>query len=256
MAALERAAADALRPRESVVDDGWTLRADGAGVVRRANAVLAREQGADPLADKVARAEAWYRARGLAPRFLLAPDAEPPGLVAVLERLGYRFEVPVLVSTKALDAEGGRADAAAHVDVTVEEAAGAAWRAAYAATLPEDERAERLRLATDAPEPRAYATAGADGCGLAVRSGDRVGLFDVATVPGARRRGVARRVTAALLAWGAAQGARHAYLQVAESNAAARVLYAGFGFRPAYRYVYAVAAAAAAVRVGPPPERQ
>ena len=74
-----------------------------------------------------------------------------------------------------------------------------------------------------------------------MRSGDLVGLFDVATAPAARRRGVARRVTAALLAWGAAEGARTAYLQVAEENAAARALYAGLGFRPAYRYVYAVA---------------
>ena len=114
------------------------------------------------------------------------------------------------------------------------------WRAAYAATVPVPERTERLRLAAAAPAPRVYAASGTDGCGLAVRSGDLVGIFDVATVPGARRRGVARRITSALLAWGAAQGARRAYLQVAEGNAAARALYAGFGFEPAYRYVYAV----------------
>jgi ribosomal protein S18 acetylase RimI-like enzyme len=236
VAVLERAAADALRPQESVLDDGWMLRADGAlGVVRRANAVLPRAAGRDPLDAKLARAEVWYRARGRAPRLLVAPDAEPVGLVAALAAAGYRFEVPVLVLVRPL------APGSAWGDEVVACAAAPddAWCAAYAATLPERERAERLRLALGAPGPKAYAAVGADGCGLAVRSGDLVGLFDVATAPAARRRGVARRVTAALLAWGLAAGAQRAYLQVAEDNAAARALYAGFGFRPAYRYVYA-----------------
>ncbi len=234
---MERAAADALRPSESLVDDGWTLRADGArSVVRRANAVLPRGAGQDPLDAKLARAEAWYRARGRSPRFLVAPDAEPLGLVAALETAGYRFEVPVLVLVRDLEP---RSVWATH-DVACTEAPGAEWRAAYAATLPERERGERLRLAMGAPSPRRYAAAGADGCGLAVRTGDLVGLFDVATAPAARRRGVARRITAALLAWGEAEGALSAYLQVAEENAPARALYEGLGFRPAYRYVYAV----------------
>ena len=235
--ALERAAAAAIRPQRSVIDDGWTLRSDGVlGVVRRANAVLPRGAGHDALPAKLARAEAWYRAQGRAPRFLLAPDLEPVGLIDALSAAGYRFEVPVLVLARALEHGSVRSTAG----VACAAAPDADWRAAYAATLPERERAERLRLAAAAPEPRAYAAVGADGCGLAVRSGDLVGVFDVATVPGARRRGVARRVTAALLAWGAAQGARRAYLQVAEDNAAARALYAAFGFAPAYRYVYAV----------------
>ena len=237
MAVLERAAAAALRPQEAVADDGWTLRADGAlGVVRRANAVLPTGAGRDPLTAKLARAEAWYRARGRAPRFLLAPNAEPVGLLEALTDGGYRLEVPVLVLVRPL--EPGSAWGAE--GVVRGEAPDAAWRAAYAATLPDRERAERLRLAVGAPGPRAYAAVGADGCGMAVRSGELVGLFDVATAPAARRRGIARRVTAALLAWGTAAGARRAYLQVAEGNAAARALYASLGFLPAYRYVYAV----------------
>jgi GNAT superfamily N-acetyltransferase len=234
--ALERAAAAAVRPGTSVDDDGWTLRADGAvGVVRRANAVRPGDLGRDPLPAKLARAEAWYRARRRTPRFLVAPDAEPVGLVAALAARGYRFEVPVLVLVR--DLEPGTA--IAPDGVARAPTAGADWRAAYAATLPEDERAERLRLATTAPAPKAYAAEGAQGCGLAVRSGDLVGLFDVATVPDARRRGVAGPGAPARVAWGAAQGARRAYLQVAEGNAAARALYADLGFRPAYRYVYA-----------------
>lgn len=237
MAVLEGAAADALRAQESELDDGWILRADGAqGVVRRANAVLPRAAGRDPLDAKLARAEAWYRARGRAPRFLVAPDAEPVGLLDALAAAGYRVDSPVLVMVRALEPGSAWSDAG----VARSAAPDAAWRAAYAATLAEHERAERLRLAVDAPGPKVYAAVGADACGLAVRSGDRVGLFDVATAPAARRRGLARRVTEALLGWGQDAGARQAYLQVAEGNAAARALYASFGFRSAYRYVYAV----------------
>jgi GNAT superfamily N-acetyltransferase len=242
VAVLEGAAANALRAQETVLDDGWILRADGVqGVVRRANAVLPRGAGRDPLSAKLARAEAWYRARGRAPRFLVAPDAAPDGVVDALAAAGYRFEVPVLVLVRALEP-----GAAWGLEGVARAAApDAAWRAAYAATLPERERAERLRLAVAAPGPKVYAAVGTDGCGLAVCSGDWVGLFDVATAPAARRRGIARRITAALLGWGQDAGARRAYLQVAEGNAAARALYATFGFRPAYRYVYAVPASAA-----------
>ena len=238
MAALQRAAAAALQPAEARDDDGWTLRADGAtGVVRRANAVLPTSSGRDPLADKIDRAEAWYRARGRATRFLLAPDVAPVGLAAALTAAGYAFETPVLVLARAL--EPGAAWPTE--GVACRPAAEADWRAAYAATVPERERDERLRLAVEAPDPKVYASSGADGCGLAVMSGgDLVGVFDVATAVAARRRGVARRVTSALLAWGRAHGARCAYLQVAEGNRAARALYADLGFRPAYRYAYAV----------------
>ncbi len=53
-------------------------------------------------------------------------------------------------------------------------------------------------------------------------------------------------VVGSLLAWGAGQGARAAYLQVMEENLPARALYVRHGFAAAYRYWY---------RVAPPPGR-
>ncbi len=81
-------------------------------------------------------------------------------------------------------------------------------------------------------EPLAFA--------LGVVDGDHVGLFDVLVAPAARRRGLARRLTQSIGAWGRAHGARFAYLQVVATNIAALPLYADLGFETVYSYAYRV----------------
>jgi GNAT superfamily N-acetyltransferase len=73
-----------------------------------------------------------------------------------------------------------------------------------------------------------------------VVDGDHVGLFDVLVSPVARRRGLARRITETIGAWGREHGARHFYLQVVASNQAALPLYASLGFETVYSYSYRV----------------
>lgn len=53
----------------------------------------------------------------------------------------------------------------------------------------------------------------------------------LAVAPSCRRRGIGARLLEALLQEAVLRGAEHAALEVRESNAAARALYAGFGFR-------------------------
>jgi len=53
-------------------------------------------------------------------------------------------------------------------------------------------------------------------------------------------RGLARRLTQSIGAWGRDHGARFAYLQVVATNAAALPLYADLGFETVYRYAYRV----------------
>jgi N-acetylglutamate synthase len=263
-AKIERASARALPSRERVIDDGWWLRCDDGGVVRRANAVFAEERGLDPLPIKVERAEAWYAARGLPTRFQLSPASAPAGLADALRSRGYRFETTVQVLQRSIGTSAEDAAAGTPTVASTEDRAAAsvvhpdglpglrwstfvddAWLAAYATTVPASEVAARVRLAATAPAPRAYAGVGAVACGMAVLDAELVGLFDLATAPAARRAGHATAVTASLLAWGARGGARRAYLQVAETNGAARSLYERLGFRLAYRYVYAVGPASA-----------
>jgi len=75
--------------------------------------------------------------------------------------------------------------------------------------------------------------------GVAAYARDWVGFRSIEVDPGQRRRGLGLAVMAALLEWGAEQGATTAYLQVLGDNAGALELYRGLGFTThhAYRYL-------------------
>ena len=60
-------------------------------------------------------------------------------------------------------------------------------------------------------------------------------LLTIAVAPGARRRGLGRRLLARFLAEAAARDAAEVFLEVAEDNAPARALYAEAGFAQAGR---------------------
>jgi ribosomal-protein-alanine N-acetyltransferase len=62
---------------------------------------------------------------------------------------------------------------------------------------------------------------------------DELHITVVASHPERRRQGLGRQVLNALLAGAAAEGARHATLEVAQGNTAAQALYAAAGFRTA-----------------------
>jgi len=62
----------------------------------------------------------------------------------------------------------------------------------------------------------------------------------MATDPSLRRRGLGRRVVAAVLRWGRDMGATTGCLQVSPDNDPAIGLYSQFGFREAYQYHYFV----------------
>lgn len=250
-AALERAAAAALVPLESRRDDGWLLRAN-AGVTRRGNSVLAAGAGADALDAKIGRAERFYRARDLPPRFQLSPASLPPGVDAALAARGYAFEegAQVMLARADLAAEGATAAAGAelhevgtqvaleptgpYLAVLAEVFGRAAEQApARAAAL----RARGLRplhvtaLLGDAPVA----------AGLVVVDGALAGLFSVGTLPALRGRGLGASVVRALAGAALDAGARWLYLQVAAGNASAVRLYRRTGFAEAHRYHYRVA---------------
>ena len=130
-------------------------------------------------------------------------------------------------------------------DLTVRVAAAPdlAWLAVLGATSgPGTDLAHETRLLRRIDEPQAYVTVLADGVpagiGRAVADSGWTGVFTMATAPEMRRRGVARLVLSAIGQWAGAHGAPRMYLQVEQSNDAARRLYeaAGFGQLSAYHY--------------------
>ena len=74
--------------------------------------------------------------------------------------------------------------------------------------------------------------------GIAAYGQDRVGFRGIEVAPAHRRRGLGLTVMAALLGWGAEQGATTAYLQVLGDNAPALALYERLGFTTHHTYRY------------------
>lgn len=185
----------------------WTLRHAPDQTARRANSVLAFEPSG--VEDAYERVVAWYAARTGRPIAAVLPDSAEDEL---FRRHGWGLE--------------------SHDADTVFQVAGVA-------------RARRALGSVDVSEvavsedgPHATARIGEHASGIATLDGDWVGFRAIAVDPSYRRRGLGLRVMAALLEWGAEQGATTAYLQVLGDNVPALALYDGLGFAEHHRYRY------------------
>ena len=243
---LEAAAADALAPAEELVSDGWRLRFN-RGVTRRGNSVLPQERGERPLGAKLSEVEAFYRTRGVVPRFQLTVAARPGRLDDELARRDWVREPGATVLQHGLETLPEAPDDAAAGAVRVAERPDAGYTSVQDAVVPgsgawAETRATALHDAGLVPwhldvrgdDGRAVAA------GLAVLDPERrcVGLFSLATVPDARGRGHGRALVAAALRRAHAAGARCAYLQVDARNDAALRLYRRLGFAVHHAYHY------------------
>jgi ribosomal protein S18 acetylase RimI-like enzyme len=75
-------------------------------------------------------------------------------------------------------------------------------------------------------------------CGLGVLDGKTLWIFDVATRPEYRRRGLAKKMMHELFTWARANGAEEAALQVQLDNSVAKALYGSLGLEEVYEYRY------------------
>jgi GNAT superfamily N-acetyltransferase len=229
---LEAVAYDFWRAPEVAELDGWRLRF-AHGITGRANSVWPNGDGTLPLDEKIDRAEAWYRERGLATLFQLTEAARPAGLEDALVARGYEARgVPVSVEVASLDAVLARTSGDAEVSTEFD----GAWLGLWAGSrgFANLDAARDLLTAGDA----AFASIGGDAVGRGVVAGAWLGITSMVTVPAARRRGYARAIVHALARWAAAQGCTHAMLQVESTNQPARTLYASVGFVPHHDYHY------------------
>jgi ribosomal protein S18 acetylase RimI-like enzyme len=206
---------------------GWMLRADPSDH-RRNRSVWARAADGDGLAARIAEVEAWYAGHGLPARFQITPASAPADLDAALEARGYAVENPSGVWVGDLERLGGPQG-----PVAVAERPDARWWELSGADAGVLARVE---------VPCAYARSEVAAARAALQ-GQWLGIYEVATLPEARRRGAARAILAALAGWGLERDARRAYLLVTGSNAPANALYARLGFSRAYGYCYRIAQA-------------
>jgi GNAT superfamily N-acetyltransferase len=233
---LEELGLNSSAPPGQLLYDGWLLRLL-PGKAKRARSVNAVYASTLPLEEKIAYCEGVFAAASLPTLFRITPFSQPATLDPALEARGYGMFDLTAVESCAIDPHrlgGARAqpmDLAPWIDAISElRRATHEHRKAHLARL----EGMPLKLRPMAVESggRVVAT------GLTMVEGDCAGLFDIVTHEDERRKGHARTIVASLLAAAWELGARHAYLQVNAGNAAARRLYAQFGFKERYVYWY------------------
>ncbi|SDK72209.1 Acetyltransferase (GNAT) family protein [Nonomuraea jiangxiensis] len=213
------------------------------GVTKRANSVLALTIPQD-LDGAIEAAEEFYREREQRCVFSLGPNAAP-GLEDELARRGYEPVDPTIImaGTSLSDFLDGATVGYGRGDsqVRIEGRPWAGWLETWWAVdgrfTSEIEVAERICTGV----PAWYAAYEEDGVAVAVGrgvpQGDTLGIYCMATLPQARRRGLARRVLRALIRH---SGTKSAYLVTTAPNQAAQALYRSEGFEAAGSYHYRV----------------
>ena len=134
--------------------------------------------------------------------------------------------------------------ASADRDVVVSSDVTDAWLDAYTGAhgYAPDERAAVRSILEAVPHVMGFAHIVENGIPVAAGRTALIdglaGFYQIATAPDARRKGHARQVMSALMAFAAGNGAQRGYLQVEMRNAPARALYGSLGFNPLYNYDY------------------
>jgi GNAT superfamily N-acetyltransferase len=216
---LEHAAALAWPGVEQQRLDGWLLRF-GRGSTRRANSAVPLDV---PTDTDVSAIIDWYGGHGVAP-LISAPDRLfriPPG-------------VPIDAETLVMTGDVRMQQPSA---VTIAARPDDEWLRLYRRDVP----VAVLTAVLDGEVAFAVSGNAAVGRGAVTDSPDGarwVGLSAVHVVEEARRRGLARQLCEALLAWGAQLGATRAYVQVLADNTAATRLYESMGFAVHHRSRY------------------
>ncbi len=236
-------AAYAAWPSERVSDlDGWRLRYMRE-VTRRANSVWPVSKTPKTEAElkqQVAEAEAFYAKLGASQvLFQMTPLADP-GLEAVLEARSYRVDAPVAIQVAPVSKViqmTPRGNACIELTPGPSFLEVAVQRGRFKDT-PEEFLGLLGRIQGRTGFASVEASNGSIACGLGVCDGELMGVFNMVTLPEARRRGAGSTLLGALSRWAERRGAKFVYLQVERDNVAALKLYARYGFEEVYGYHY------------------
>lgn len=224
--------------------DDWVLRASGTDT-RRANSVTQFGPGTLSFAEKIDYCEHWYADAGQAATFRLTSVFSPALLDTQLAARGYAVITPSQVMCADLAEDLPAQDAADQCEYiferTPDEGIADLHRLKGSdAALVERDRVRQAQW-TQPERHLAYMEGGeVRACGLVRVAGTWAGIFNMRTAATHSGRGMAGALVRALLDWAWRQGARRAFLQVEQANAAAVRLYRRSGFAPHYDYHYRV----------------
>jgi ribosomal protein S18 acetylase RimI-like enzyme len=228
----------ASRPGGEVVEaDDVTMCATGVAF-RAVNCAVAIDLDPANADDRIAEVGAWFEARGVPWRWVVGPTSGPADLGDRLARAGFepnRGSVGMVLDLDGFEPEPTPAGVEI---VTVDDLAGlAAWESIQRTALDLDET--RTRAWGDAHDralgpdvPLRDWIAFLDGVPVASAAlfvgAGVAGIYNVATAPEARGRGIGRAVTAAALAEAVRRGERTAVLGASELG---YPVYRRLGFR-------------------------
>ena len=228
---------------------GWIVRhTPGMHRLRSGNTALLLAPHSEGLSD-LPGVEAFYAERGLAAIVQVSPAARRIRLDEHLAARGYRLDTPVQVLAAPAETIGCGPQFADRWAVQVGPTPPAEWmRAFIELDGHRDSRGIAEQVISKITLPCAYASVTAGGrvagIGLVVGGDDQwAGFYCMATHPAHRRQGVAAAILRAGARWAVAHDIAGLYLQMAQSNTAARDLYGRAGFAHAYSYHYRVRAA-------------
>lgn len=242
---LEEISLNALPALQTLLYDGWVVRL-GKGYSRRANSVQTYGSPTLPLDEKIAYCETLYRRNNLPVVFKLTPASQPPHLDEILEARGYHVEGRTMVQTCNLASHDDVVKSPGTLFCEICETLHGEWFDQFCRmNNPNSAQREALGKMLRLILPRAgFALLkdehGVRACGLGVLQEKYLGLFDIVVDEEVRRQGYGTRLVSELLAWGQANGAQIAYLQVVANNEPAVKLYARLGFVEQYCYWYRV----------------
>ena len=238
---LQERAARALPAEHVEIVDGWWLR-NAPGCAWWLGTVMPHgDAPPDELLRRIVVAEDFYARRGIAARFQISPPACSDSLDSLLAERGYRSHdsISIQVASTADVCEHSPADS---LRVRTDDCPTQAWFDLWHSVNGHGDPRPEWEMLHRANLPSVYACAMIDqdavAVGRAVADSGWIGVFNMATSPGARRKGAARAVLARLAEWSRAHGAERMYLQVESENASALRLYerAGFGELSVFHY--------------------
>ena len=238
VAAIEHHSARAWPAPVSIPINGWEMRFAAHSSSRRVNSLnpVEPQAGKFPAVLKAYLAECVKRSSKAHVRLLpLARDNEQEFLLSLgLEAVGA-------TSVEIID---DLASAKPDDQVIISSHVTEDWLNAYIgahAYAPEERAAVKSILET-VPHQMGFAHIIEHGVPVAAGRTAIIdglaGINQIATAPDQRRKGHARRIMSALMAYAGEQGAQRGYLQVEMRNAPARALYGSLGFKPLYIYDY------------------